>query len=147
MIFQPMVRLAYTMLQSCVKISTISKWIETSFHLSLDNLAYHRVHPKWFLTLCYVWRKPCTYLAPTLTPSWNGSKQDSTWATSPRSSIGFIQNDFQAYGTFGANCASILHRPYQRFQTGRYKIRHDPRHLGVPSCASKMIAELMVRST
>jgi hypothetical protein len=36
----------------------------------------------------YVWRKLCTYLAPTLTLSQNGKKQDSTRPTSPRSSIG-----------------------------------------------------------
>ena len=42
----------------------------------------------------YVWRKPCTYLAVKLTPSLNWSKRGSTWPTSPRSSIGCIQNDF-----------------------------------------------------
>jgi hypothetical protein len=31
----------------------------------------HQVRPKWFLCLWYVWRKPCTYLAPTLTLSPN----------------------------------------------------------------------------
>jgi hypothetical protein len=36
-----------------------------------------------FLTLWYIWHKPWTYLAPTLTLSWNRPKQDSTWATSP----------------------------------------------------------------
>jgi hypothetical protein len=51
-----------------------------------------------------------TYLALRLTLSINGPKQDSTWPTSPRSSIGSVQNDFWAYGTFGANCGSILHR-------------------------------------
>jgi hypothetical protein len=63
-------------------------------------LEYRLVLPKRFMTLWYVWRKPCTYLAPTLTPSLNGPKRGSTSAGSPRSSIGFVQNDFQAYGTF-----------------------------------------------
>jgi hypothetical protein len=71
MITEPMVRSAQTVHLSYVKISTISKWTETSFHLILVNLEYHRLHPKWFLTLWYVWRKQCTYLALTLTPSWN----------------------------------------------------------------------------
>jgi hypothetical protein len=57
------------------------------------------VHPKRFLRLCYVWRKLCTYLAPTLTLSSNGPNE----------------------------------------------IPHDPRHLGVPSGASKMISELVIR--
>jgi hypothetical protein len=33
---------------------------------------------KMILEPKYVWLKPCTYLAPTLTPSPNGPKQDST---------------------------------------------------------------------
>jgi hypothetical protein len=63
-----------------------------------------------FLTWWFIWHKPYTYLALTLTPSWNKPKRDSIWATSPRYSIGFVQNDFQAYVTFGANRAPILHR-------------------------------------
>ena len=59
------------------------------------------MHPKQFLSIWYVWRKPCTYLTLTLTPSPNGPNE----------------------------------------------IPHDPRHLGVPSGASKMISEPMVRST
>jgi hypothetical protein len=31
-----------------------------------------------------------------------------TWPTSPRSSIGFVQNDFWAYDTFDVNNAPIL---------------------------------------
>jgi hypothetical protein len=41
-----MVRSAQTVDQSCVKISTISKWTETSFHLSLVNYVYHQVRSK-----------------------------------------------------------------------------------------------------
>jgi hypothetical protein len=40
---------------------------------------------------------------------------------------------------FGANHAPILH-------PNRPKIPHDPRHIGVPSGASKMIFKPMVRS-
>jgi hypothetical protein len=36
------------------------------------------------------------------------TKWTSTWPTSPRSSIGSTQNDFQAYYTFGTNGAPIL---------------------------------------
>jgi hypothetical protein len=58
----------------CVMISTISKRTKISFHLSLVTLEYHRVHPKRFLSLWYVWRKPCTYLASRLSVSPNGMK-------------------------------------------------------------------------
>jgi hypothetical protein len=39
------------------------------------------VRPKQFLSRWYVRRKLCTYIAPTLTLSQNGSKRDSTWPT------------------------------------------------------------------
>jgi hypothetical protein len=84
--------------------------------------------------------------APKLTLSPKVPKGDSTWPTSPRSSIECIQNDFWGYGTFGANCGSILHRDKYYLQMDRNEILHDPRHLRVPSGASKMISELTVRS-
>ena len=46
-----------------------------------------------------------------------------------------------------AKCAAMLHRHLHCLQTERSEIPHDPRHLGVPSGASKMIYEPMVRST
>jgi hypothetical protein len=93
-----MVRLAQTVHLSCDKISSISKWNETSFHLSLVTKEYHRVHAKWFLSLWYIQRKPCTYLVSRLEPSPNGTKRASTWASSP-STIGCVQNNFWAYDT------------------------------------------------
>jgi hypothetical protein len=78
MIFKPMVRLRQTVHLSCIQISTISNWAESSFHLSLVTKEYHRVHIKRFLSRWYVRCKPCTYLAPTLTLSLNGLKRDST---------------------------------------------------------------------
>ena len=53
-----------------------------------------------------------------------------------------IQNDFRAYGMFGANRAPILHRHW--LPTDQNEIPHDPRHLGVPSGASKTISDPMV---
>jgi hypothetical protein len=93
---------------SYVKIGTISKWTKTRIHLSLITYEYHRVRPKWFLSLWYVWRQPSTYLAPILTLSRNGPKWDSTWPTSSRCSIRCVQNYFWACGTFSANRAPIL---------------------------------------
>jgi hypothetical protein len=76
MVFEPMVRSSQTVLLSCVKISTISKCTETSFQLTIVTLVYHQVRAKRFLSLWYVWRKPCTYLAPTLPLSPNKIPDD-----------------------------------------------------------------------
>jgi hypothetical protein len=46
---------------------------------------------------------------------------------------------------FGANCGSILHQDLHYLQIDRNKILHDPRHLGVPSGASKIISGGMLR--
>jgi hypothetical protein len=155
MISKPMVRLAQTVHLSCVKISTISKWTQPTFHFSLtpkstidcvqnDFWAYrtfganhapilhrhqHRLQTewsdiphdprhlgvplgvglKWFMRLWYVRRKPCTYLVSILALSLYRLKRASTWASSTRSTIKCIQNDFWAYCTFGANWTRILH--------------------------------------
>jgi hypothetical protein len=74
MIFELMVCSVQTMHLSCTNTNTISKWIETRFHMTKVSEEIHRVHPKWFLSLWYDWRKPCTYLAPILThlqTDWN----------------------------------------------------------------------------
>jgi hypothetical protein len=98
-----------------------------------------RVCPRWFLSLWYVWCKPCTYVEPTLTPSPNRPKWHSTRPTSPRSSVGCIQSDFWAYGTFGANRAPISHQDYHSPKTNRNELVLEAHYLGVPSGASKMI--------
>jgi hypothetical protein len=74
----------------------------------------------------------------------NKLNQASTWASSPRSTIGCVQNDFWAYGMFSTNHAPTLNRHYLRM--GQNVIPRGPRHLGLPSGASKMISELVVRS-
>jgi hypothetical protein len=73
------------------------------------HLGDHWVHLKRFMSLWSFWHKLSTYLAPTLTLSQNRSKRDSTWPTSPRSSIGCLQYYFWAYCTFDANRAPNLH--------------------------------------
>jgi hypothetical protein len=98
---------------------------------------------KRFLSQWYVWRKSCTYLALTLTLSTNGPKRDSTWPTSPCSSIRCVQNDIQAFSTLGANCAPILHQDYDYLQTDWSELPLEPRHLGVLSGVSKTIFEPM----
>ena len=96
MIFEATVRLAQTVHLSCT--DTGSQRTKMRFHMTHVTYEYHRVRPKRFMSLWYVWRNPCTYLALTLAP--NRPKRDST----------------------------------------------DPRHLGVPSGAYKMISEPMVCS-
>jgi hypothetical protein len=58
------------------------------------------VCPKWIPSLLRVRLKLCSYLASRLTLSPNRPKRASIWPTSPRSSIGCTQNDFQDYGMF-----------------------------------------------
>ena len=64
---------------------------------------------------------------------------------SPKSSIGSIQNDFRAYGTFDTNRAPILRHDQPHFQADQNELPLEPRHLVVPSGAFKMISEPMVR--
>jgi hypothetical protein len=104
------------------------------------------VCPKRFISLWYVQRKSCTYLASRLALSPNGQNRAFTWASSPRSTIGCVQNDFWAYGMLGPNRAYILHRHQHYLQTDQNKIPHDPRHHGALSSAPKMIPEYVISS-
>jgi hypothetical protein len=94
MIFEPVVCLVQTVDLSCTETNTISKWTETRLYMTHVTYEFHRVRPKWFPRLRYVRRKPCTYHAPKLTLSPKGLKGDSSWPTSPRSSIGCVQKWF-----------------------------------------------------
>jgi hypothetical protein len=103
------------------------------------------VHPKEHLSLWYTLCKSWTYLVSWLALSPNGLNQASTWASSPRRTIECPQNDFWAYVMFGANRAPNWHQHRHYPQTDWNNIPHDPRHHGVPSGASKIISEAMVR--
>jgi hypothetical protein len=107
---EAMVHSSQTVHRPCVRISYIFEWSRSSFHLRLLTKEDHRVRPKWFLSLWYIWCKPCSYLASRSTVSPNELNQASTWALSPRSAIRCVQNNFWAYGTFGVNLAPILHQ-------------------------------------
>ena len=90
--------------------------------------------PKQFLSLWYVWRKPCTYL----------TERDSTCPTSPRSSIWCIQNDFPSlWYVWHQPCTHLVSR-LASSPNARNELRLDPLHLGVPSGASKTISDPMV---
>jgi hypothetical protein len=141
-----MVCLAQTVHLSCTNNNTVSKWTKMRFYMTQVTLELHWVCPKRLLSLWYVWGKQFTGLASRLTLTPNRPKQGSTWATSPRSTIGCVQNESWAYSMFSAKPAPILQRHSHHLQMDRNEIRHDPRHLGVPSGASKMISDPMVRS-
>jgi hypothetical protein len=100
MISEPMVRLAQTVHIYCIDTNTVSKQIETRFHMT----------------------------------------------HSPRSSIGCVQQDFQADGTFYTNHAPFLCQYYHYLQMDLNKLPLESHHLGVSSGASKTISEPMVRS-
>jgi len=66
-----------TMHLPCIRINTIYKLIEPSFHLSLFTQEYQIVRPKWFLRLWCIRRNLWTYIALKHTMSTKGPKQDS----------------------------------------------------------------------
>jgi hypothetical protein len=108
MIYEPMVHLTRTEHLSCIDANTVSKQIETRFHMTHVTSEFHRVPPILFPSLRYVRRKPCTNFASRVALSPNGPNGASTWASSPRSPIECVQNDFYANGMFGANRAPIF---------------------------------------
>jgi hypothetical protein len=86
----------------------------------------HPVCTKWLSSLKYVRRKPYTYLASRLALSPTELNEASTWASSPRSTIGCVQNELWAYYMFGANRASILyrHQQYLQMEKMRFHMTH-----------------------
>ena len=104
---EPMVCLTQTMHLSCTDTSTVSKRIETRF----DMTHYLRVPSGASKTIS----EPMVRLVQTMHLCCTDTNTVSKWTEtrfhmtpSPRSSIVCIQNNFPAYGTFGANRAPIL---------------------------------------
>ena len=103
------------------------------------------MRPKRYKSLWYVWRKPCTYLALTLTPSPNGSNEIPH---DPRH-LGVPSDASKRISEPMVGLAQTVHLSCTNTNTipkAPNEIAHDPRHLGVPSGASKTISEPMVRS-
>jgi hypothetical protein len=96
MISEPMVCLVQTVHLSCTDTNTFTKWTKMIFHMTHVTMEFQRVCPICFLRLWYIRHKPCTYLASRLALSPNGLNRASTWASSPRSIIGCVQNDLWA---------------------------------------------------
>jgi hypothetical protein len=107
-ISEPITRSVQTVHLSCIDINTVSKWTDMNFNMIHFMYMYHRVCLKWFLSLWYIWRNPCSDLASRLALSPNGPMRASTWPTPPRSTFGWVQNDNQAYGMFGENHAPVM---------------------------------------
>ena len=100
---------------------------------------------KWFLRLWYVWRKPCTYLAPILTLCPNGRNEipeDPCHLGAPSGASKTISETMVCL----AKPCTYLTSTLTPSPNGPNEIPHDPRHLGVPSGVSKIIFEPMVRS-
>jgi hypothetical protein len=92
--------------------------------------------------------KPMVHSAQTvhlscvrLALSPNRPKRASTSAMTPSSTNRCVQNGFRGVGRL-----PILHQHKHHVQMDRNRIPHDTYHLVVPSGASKMIPEPMVRS-
>jgi hypothetical protein len=109
-ISEPIACSTQTMHLSCIEINYISKQTKMSFYLTHVTKEVHRVQLKGFPCPWCIKHILCTYLVPRLPLSANEQKGASTCPTSPKSSIGWAQNDFWVYCTFRANCAPILHR-------------------------------------
>jgi hypothetical protein len=145
-ISKPMIRLAQTMQLSCTNTNDLSKQIKTRFHKTHVTLEFYRVRPKPFPSLWHVQRKPCIYLASSLALSPNRPNRASTWASSPRSTIGCVQNDLWAYGTFGANHAYISHdaNTISKQTKTRFHVTHVTQ--AFQRVRPKWLSEPMVRS-
>jgi hypothetical protein len=144
MIYEPMVHLAQTVLLPCTDTNTVSERTKMRFHMTLVTDEFYQVCLKQFLSLWYVRCEPYTYPASGLALSPNGTKHASTWASSPRSTIGCVQNFLRVYGTFGANGAPILHQYLYCLKTDWNEIPHNQRHQEVLSSASNMTFEPMI---
>jgi hypothetical protein len=107
-IYEPMIRLTQIEHLSYTNANTVSKQIEKRFHMTHVTQEFHRVPSILFLSLRYVRGKPCTNLASTVALSPNGPKRASTSASSLRSPIECVQNDFYDYVMFGATHAPIF---------------------------------------
>jgi hypothetical protein len=88
--------------------------------------------------------QPSTYLASRLALPPNILKGASTWASSPRSTIGCVQNNFWAYGTFGANRASILQQDKYYVQTEWNELALEPCPCNIPGVMVTKISHVII---
>ena len=75
-------RLVQTVHLSCTDTNTVSERNKKRFHMTHVTKKFHRVRPKWFSSLWYVWCKLCTYLPSRLAlfpigPKWTEMTETS----------------------------------------------------------------------
>jgi hypothetical protein len=87
-IFEPMRCPVQILRLSCTDTYTVSRRTETRFDMIHVTLVFHWVRQKWFMSLWYVWCKPCTYLVSRLVESQNELNRACTWASSLRNTTG-----------------------------------------------------------
>jgi hypothetical protein len=104
------------------------------------------VRPKRFLCLWYVWCKQCTYLALTLTLCPNGLKRDSTRPVTYKFHR-VRPKLFMSLRIIPCKPCTYLVSRIALSPNGTTRAPPEPRHLGVPSGASKTIYQPMVRLT
>ena len=103
------------------------------------------MRPKRYLSLWYVWRKPCTYLALTLAPSPNGPNEFPHDTRHEEVQSGASKMIYEPM----VHLAQTVHLSCTNtnsISNGPNEIPHYPHHLGVPTGASRTIYEPMVRS-
>jgi hypothetical protein len=114
-----------------------------SFHLNLVTREYHRVRPKWFLGRWYLWHKPRTLLASTVTLSPKERSEIPHDLRQLRVSSGVSKMIFKPM----VHSTQTVHLSCVMISTISERTEHslEPRHLGVPFGAFKMISEPIVR--
>jgi hypothetical protein len=147
MISMPMVCSVQTVHQSWTDTNTVCKRAKTRFHTTHVTYEFHRVRPKLFMSLWFVPRKQCTYLASRIALSPNGPNRappDPRHLGVPSGASKMIHEPIvsltQTKGYLGPTLTLSQNRSKQ-------KIPHDPRHLGVSLGASNTISEPTVHST
>jgi hypothetical protein len=99
---------------------------------------------KTFLSKWYIRRKACTYLASRLERYPNRLNRASTWASSPMSTIGGIQNNFWAYDSLMQTLRLSCNDTNTVSKWTKTRLHMTPSRSS--SGASKMICEPLLRS-
>jgi uncharacterized protein YbdZ (MbtH family) len=141
-----MVRSAQTVHLYCTDSNSVSKRIEMRFHMTHSPRSSIRCVQGDFLSLWYVQRKLCTYIAPTLTLFPNRSKQDSTWPSHLGVPSGASKMISKPMLRSVQPCTYIA-PTLTMSPNGPKRDSIWPTHLGVPSGASKKISEPIICST
>ena len=103
---------------------------------------FSRVLPNWFLSIWYIPCKPCTYIASRLALSLNRPNRASTWASSPRTTIGCFQNGFLSLWCIRCKLCTHLASRLALSPNRSNWVPLEPFHLGVPWVLPKQFLSL-----